>query len=48
MRVFDKANHLLIEDPDGSPANYSQLPHRAIRADILGTVLDWLRRRLDA
>jgi hypothetical protein len=48
VRTFPEANHLLIQDPDGHPAGYARLPHRAVRADILGAVLDWLRGRLDA
>ncbi len=48
MRVFENANHLLIQDPDGRPDGYARLPHRAVRADILGAVLDWLRDQLDA
>ncbi|MDZ4674485.1 MAG: alpha/beta fold hydrolase [Gemmatimonadota bacterium] len=46
MRVFANANHLLIQDLNGDPAQYMSLPDRAVRADILAAVLEWLRGRL--
>jgi len=46
MRIFQDANHLLIQDPNGAPELYMTLKDRAMRADILGAVLDWLRVRL--
>lgn len=46
MRVFQDANHLLIQDPNGDPAQYMALTERAVRADILAAVLGWLRVRL--
>ncbi len=46
MRVFPEANHLLIQDPKGDPELYMTLKHRAVRSDILGAVLDWLRVKL--
>jgi len=46
MRVFPEANHLLIQDPDGNPAGYGLLPDRAVRPDILGLVLEWVRERM--
>lgn len=46
MRIFPEANHLLIQDPDGNPAAYPMLRDRAVRPDILGCILEWLRERL--
>lgn len=40
-----QANHLLVQDPDGRPSGYSALPTRAVRPDILGVILHWVRER---
>lgn len=45
-RIFEDANHLMLQDPAGDLSGYGTLPSRAVRADVLGTLLDWLRERL--
>jgi dipeptidyl aminopeptidase/acylaminoacyl peptidase len=46
-RVVPGVNHLFVEDADGFPGNYSKLPGPlTMRADVLETVTDWLRKRL--
>ena len=46
VRVFEKVNHLLVDDPDGGPGGYAKLPSLAVRADVLGTMADWLAAKL--
>jgi len=44
--VFPDANHLFVQDPDGNPAGYSNLPEAEIRGDVIGTLVAWLVRTL--
>jgi dienelactone hydrolase len=46
VRVFPDANHLLVRDPDGTPAGYASLPSRQVLPEILGTIADWLAAKL--
>ena len=46
-RVVPDVNHLLVQDTDGFPGNYSKLPQPVeIRADVVTTICDWLAKRL--
>jgi dipeptidyl aminopeptidase/acylaminoacyl peptidase len=46
-RVVPGVNHLFVADTDGFPGNYRKLPAPVrIRADVVGTVVDWLDSRL--
>ena len=46
VRLFPRANHLFLEDADGNPALYSSLRSGAVRSDVLGAMLEWLRVKL--
>jgi dienelactone hydrolase len=46
LRVFPGLNHLMVPDPDGSPAGYATLPSAKVSPDVLGTLADWLAARL--
>jgi len=46
LRVFPNLNHLMVPDPDGSPAGYSKLPSPLVSPEVLGTLADWLARKL--
>jgi uncharacterized protein len=46
VRLFPGINHLLLRDPDGSPAGYSALPDRRVAPEVLGALADWLAERL--
>lgn len=40
---FPSTNHLLLEDADGDPRGYARLRTRALRADVVRVVGDWIR-----
>jgi uncharacterized protein len=42
VHVFPELDHLFLVDPTGDPSGYSRLPSRAIGADVLGTIADWV------
>jgi dipeptidyl aminopeptidase/acylaminoacyl peptidase len=46
MKVFESADHLFANDPDGNPTGYAKLSERAIRPDVLDTLAGWLERKL--
>ena len=46
VRVFPQTNHLFLADPDGNPSRYASLPSKAVRADVLGALADWLSAKL--
>jgi len=46
MRAFPSTNHLFLADPIGNPSGYGRLPSKTVRADVLGTIADWLAQRL--
>jgi alpha-beta hydrolase superfamily lysophospholipase len=46
VRLFPRANHLFLEDADGNPALYSSLRIGAVRSDVLGAMLEWLRVKM--
>ncbi len=48
MKVFPDHNHLFLIDPTGDPANYGKLPGYRIDAQVMGTLADWLVRKLGA
>ncbi len=46
-RVVPGVNHLFVADANGFPGNYTKLPAPVMmRPDVVGTVVDWLARRL--
>jgi hypothetical protein len=36
----------MVDDPVGDPRAYPSLPSYRVRADLLGTLADWLARTL--
>jgi dienelactone hydrolase len=46
VRVFPDANHLFVQDADGSPAGYTSLASSAVRADVLGALVSWIKRKM--
>ncbi|MEP7343883.1 MAG: alpha/beta fold hydrolase [Gemmatimonadaceae bacterium] len=46
VRVFPKANHLFVNDPDGNPAGYATLSTGAVRSDVLATIVEWVVARM--
>lgn len=46
MVVFKDRNHLFLHDPSGFPAGYVKLPDGRIDGDVMGTLADWLAKRL--
>jgi hypothetical protein len=46
VRVFEKANHLFIEDPSGDPSGYSRLASGSIRGDVIAALTEWLARQV--
>ena len=46
LRVFPGLNHLMVPDPDGSPAGYAALPSAKVSPEVLGTLADWLAAKL--
>jgi dipeptidyl aminopeptidase/acylaminoacyl peptidase len=46
-RVLPDLNHLFVQDTDGFPGNYAQLPTPVlIRTDVVEMITDWLAKRL--
>lgn len=48
VRKFEDTNHLFVADPSGDPLGYARLEDTAVRDEVLGTIADWLARRLRA
>jgi uncharacterized protein len=46
IQVIPNTNHLLLADPVGHVAGYGALPEKAIRAEIVRVLADWLGARL--
>jgi alpha-beta hydrolase superfamily lysophospholipase len=46
LKVFPSTDHLFLADPIGNPSGYASLPSKNVRADVLGTIADWLATRL--
>jgi uncharacterized protein len=46
VHVFPDVNHLLLRDPDGSPAGYASLEGRVVLPGILDVLGSWLAERL--
>jgi alpha-beta hydrolase superfamily lysophospholipase len=42
MRRFPATNHLLLNDPSGSPFGYGKLTDVRVRREVLGALADWL------
>ena len=46
VRKFEDTNHLFLADPSGDPLAYARLEDTSVRREVLGTIADWLARRL--
>ena len=46
MKIFPSTNHLFLMDLQGNPSGYATLPSKSVRADVLGTMADWLVARM--
>jgi dienelactone hydrolase len=46
VRTFPRMNHLMLEDPSGSPRGYATLPSMRVRRDMLGALAAWVVRTL--
>jgi pimeloyl-ACP methyl ester carboxylesterase len=46
VKVIPETNHLLVHDPDGSFTNYSNLKSLDVNPLVLGTIADWLAKRM--
>lgn len=42
VRLFPSTNHLLLEDRDGEPTRYAQLPSMRVRGEVVQAVTGWL------
>jgi alpha-beta hydrolase superfamily lysophospholipase len=45
-RIFPQMNHLFVRDPVGFPGNYGKLVNPRVEPEVVGSVADWLVRRL--
>jgi uncharacterized protein len=45
VRTFSDVNHLMLDDPDGSPAGYAALESTGVAPELLGTLVDWVVER---
>jgi hypothetical protein len=46
LKIFPSTNHLFLVDPLGNPSGYATLPVKSVRADVLGTLADWLVQQM--
>ncbi|HEY7530623.1 MAG TPA: alpha/beta fold hydrolase [Gemmatimonadota bacterium] len=46
VRVFPYLNHLFLNDADGDPDGYPDLPSKALPPEVLSEVAEWLRSHL--
>jgi dipeptidyl aminopeptidase/acylaminoacyl peptidase len=42
VRTFPRLDHLMLDDPSGSPIGYQSLPSFHVRNDLRGALADWL------
>jgi hypothetical protein len=47
-KIFPDMNHLFVHDANGFPGAYTTLPSMKVEPEVLGTVADWLAKRLKA
>jgi dienelactone hydrolase len=45
-KIFPEMNHLFVHDANGFPGGYQTLPSMKVEPEVLGTVADWLAKRL--
>ncbi|CAN5683370.1 hypothetical protein BH23GEM8_BH23GEM8_02670 [soil metagenome] len=43
--IFPGVNHLMLADPDGTPAGYSTLPSRTLDRRVMEVLVDWVVAR---
>lgn len=46
VRVFPDVNHLFIYDPVGFPLGYARLTRSSVEPVVVGTLVEWLAKRL--
>jgi dipeptidyl aminopeptidase/acylaminoacyl peptidase len=46
IHVFTNTNHLFLEDPRGVYSGYATLPSTTVKAEVLGTLADWIVTKL--
>lgn len=46
VRLLPDVNHILLRDPDGGPGGYASLTSREVVPEVLGSLADWLAKRL--
>jgi alpha-beta hydrolase superfamily lysophospholipase len=46
LKVFPSTNHLFLKDSFGNPSGYGALASKSVRAEVLGTIADWLATTL--
>jgi alpha-beta hydrolase superfamily lysophospholipase len=46
LRILPGINHLMVDDPDGSFANYGKLQNLSVSSLVLDEIGDWLEKRL--
>ena len=44
--VFPEMNHLFVHDPVGFPANYAKLVKPRLEPEVVGTLTEWLLKRM--
>jgi len=44
--VFPELNHLFVHDPGGFPGGYANLKNPRVEPEVVGTVVEWLVKRL--
>ena len=45
-KVFPEMNHLFVRDPVGFPANYTKLVNLRVEPEVVGTLTEWLLKRM--
>ena len=46
VKIFPATNHLFLADSSGEGAGYAALPVHTVRPEVVGTVVEWLVKRL--
>lgn len=46
VQMLPNVNHMLLDDPDGRPGGYTNLPSRRINAQALRLLSDWVAEQL--
>ena len=46
VQILPNVNHMFLDDPDGRPSGYSNLPSRRISTQALRLISDWVTEQL--